>query len=529
MATVREATYDLMRSLGLTTIFGNPGSTEEPFLKDFPRDFTYVLGLQEASAVAMADGYAQGTGHPVVVNLHTAPGLGNAMGNLYTASVHRSPLIITAGQQTREMLLAEPFLTNADATMPPRPWVKWSYETARAQDAPAALMRAYATALQPPAGPVFLSVPLDDWEKRAEGHVEARQVSHRVAPDPEGIRRVAEVLVRSRNPALVLGAAVDRSQGWEAVVALAERLCAPVWSAPICERAVFPEEHPQYRGQLPPAIKPLAETLRGHDVVLVVGAPVFRYYHYVAGEYLPEGTRLLHVTDDPSEAARAPVGDSVLGDASLACAALAALLPASQRPEPEIRLLPVQPPEKSMTAAFFYHTLAQVKPRDAIIVWESPSNLAQFHTYVRTTLPATFFLSGSGGLGFGLPAAVGFCLAERDTRRNRPVIAIVGDGSAQYSIQALWTAAQLGLPVVFVVLRDGAYTILKAFAAFEGASGVPGLELPGLDTVKLAEGFGCPARRVTEPGDVTDALREALRSRHPTLLEVAITPEIPRL
>jgi len=182
-----------------------------------------------------------------------------------------------------------------------------------------------------------------------------------------------------------------------------------------------------------------------------------------------------------------------------------------------------------MTAGFFYHTLAQVKPRDAVVVFESPSNLAQFHTYVRNTLPQTFFLTGSGGLGFGLPAAVGLCLAERDTRRSRRVIAIVGDGSAQYSIQALWTAVQLNLPIVFVILRDGAYTILKAFAAFEGVSGVPGLDLPGLDIVRLAEGFGCAARRVTEPGDVADALRDALRRDGPVLLEVPITPEPPRL
>jgi benzoylformate decarboxylase len=529
MATVREATYELMRSLGLTTVFGNPGSTEEPFLKNFPRDFAYVLGLQEASVVAMADGYAQGTGRPVMVNLHTAPGVGNAMGNLYTAWNNRSPLIITAGQQTREMLVLEPFLTNTDATMPPRPWVKWSYETARAQDAPAALMRAYAAALQPPAGPVFVSFPLDDWEKRAEGHIEARRVSSRVAPDPEGIRRTAEALAGSRTPALVLGAAVDRSHGWDAAVALAENLRAPVWSAPICERAVFPGDHALYRGPLPPAIKPLAEALRGHDVVLVVGAPVFRYYHYVAGEYLPEGARLLHITDDPSEAARAPVGDSVLGDVRLACEALVALLGSPRRPEPQDRSARVPPPEEAMTAAYFYHTLAQVKPRDAVIVWESPSNLAQFHTYVKATTPASFFLSGSGGLGFALPAAVGLCLAERDSGRNRRVMAIAGDGSAQYSIQALWTAVQLRLPILFVVLRDGAYTILKAFAAFEGAPGVPGLDLPGLDTVKLAEGFGCPARRVTEPDTIAGALREALRGDHPALLEVAIAPEAPRL
>jgi benzoylformate decarboxylase len=529
MAAVREATFDLMRSLGLTTVFGNPGSTEEPFLKDFPRDFTYVLALQEASAVAMADGYAQGTGRPALVNLHTAPGLGNAMGNLYTAWVNRTPLIITAGQQTREMLVMEPFLTNADATMPPRPWVKWSYETVRAQDAPAAMMRAYAAAVQPPAGPVFLSFPLDDWEKRAEGYVEARRVSTRVAPDPEGLRRFADALAGSRNPAIVLGGAVDRSGGWDAAVALAEQMCAPVWSAPICERAVFPEDHALYRGPLPPAIKPLAEMLRGHDVVLVVGAPVFRYYHYIAGDYLPEGARLLHITDDPGEAARAPVGDGVLGDVRLACEALVAMLPPSGRALPEPRPPLAAAPEAAMTAAYVYHTLARLKPRDAVIVWESPSNLAQFHTYVRATLPGTFFISGSGGLGFALPAAVGLGLAERDTGRNRRIIAIVGDGSAQYSIQALWTAAQLRLPVLFVVLRDEAYTILKAFANFERAGGVPGLDLPGLDTVKLAEGFGCAARRITDAGGVTDALRDGLRSEVSVLLEVAIKPETPRL
>lgn len=530
MATVREVTYDLMRSLGLTTVFGNPGSTETTFLRDFPRDFTYVLGLQEASAVAMADGYSQGTGRPVLVNLHTAAGLGNAMGTIVTAWHNRTPLIVTAGQQTRQMLLLEPFLTNVDATMMARPWVKWSYETARAQDAPAALMRAYATAVQPPAGPVFLSVPMDDWEKRAEGPVEARQIGKRVAPDPDAIRRVADALANSRNPVLVFGGALDRSQGWDAALALAERLRAPVWAAPICERTVFSEEHPQYQGELPFAIQLLAEKLRGHDVVLVVGAPVFRYYLYVAGDYLPEGTRLLHITDDPSEAARAPVGDSVPGDPGLACAALAALLPISERPAPRMRPpAPVPAPQNPITAAYLFHTLAQVKPRDAVIVAECPSNLGELHAYVRHDMPSTFFMAASGGLGFGLPAAVGLALAERHTRRNRRVIAIIGDGSAQYSIQALWTAAQHDLPVVFVILRNGEYAILRAFAAVEHTPGVPGLDLPGLDVVRLAEGYGCSGRRVIEPGDVADALRDALQGSHPTLVEVAISPEVPPL
>jgi benzoylformate decarboxylase len=530
MATVREATHDLLRSLGLTTIFGNPGSTEVPFLSDFPRDFTYVLGLQEASVVAMADGYAQGTGRPALVNLHTAPGVGNAMGTLITAWHNRTPLIVTAGQQRREMVLIEPFLTNVDATMLARPWVKWSYETARAQDAPRALMRAYAAAVQPPAGPVFLSIPMDDWEQRAEGHVEARQISHRQAPDPEVIRRVAQVLASSSNPALIFGGAIDRGGRWDAAVALAERLRAPVWAAPISERAVFPEEHPQYQGELPLAISSLAERLRGHDVVLVVGAPVFRYYLYTAGDYLPEGTRLFHITDDPSEAARAPAGDSVLGDPGLACAALVALLPASERPAPRARPpAPAPEPQKPITAAYLFHALAEVKPDDAVIAAECPSNLGELRRYVRHTMPSTFFIAASGGLGFGLPAAVGLALAERHARRNRRVIAIIGDGSAQYSIQALWTAVQHGLPIAFVILRNNAYAILRAFAAFEHASGIPGLDLPGLDFVKTAEGYGCEGRRITEPGDVAEGLRDALNGSRPTLLEVEISAEVPPL
>src|SRR6201991_4588828 len=167
--TVRDVTYDLLRAYGLTTVFGNPGSTEQPFLQDFPDDFRYVLGLQEASAMAMADRFAQATRRPLLVNLHTAAGTGNAMGNLFTAFQNKTPLIVTAGQQTREMLLLEPYLTNVDPTTLPRPWVKWAYQPDRAQDIPAAFMRAIATALQPPAGPVYLSLPLDDWDKPSEG------------------------------------------------------------------------------------------------------------------------------------------------------------------------------------------------------------------------------------------------------------------------------------------------------------------------------------------------------------------------
>ncbi|MGC9669488.1 thiamine pyrophosphate-binding protein [Planosporangium sp. 12N6] len=231
MATVRDTTYDLLRDLGMTTVFGNPGSTEEPFLQRFPSDFTYVLALQEASAVAMAGGYAQVTGKPAHVNLHTTPGVGNAMGNLATAWHNRAPLVVSSGQQHRDMLRLEPLLTNRYAQLLPMPYVKWSYEPARAQDVPGAFLQAYARAVQPPAGPVFVSVPMDDWEQPADGAPARRRVSTRVAPEPERLREFADALTGARNPALVFGGGVDRSGGWDSAVARGEAARAGVVAA----------------------------------------------------------------------------------------------------------------------------------------------------------------------------------------------------------------------------------------------------------------------------------------------------------
>jgi len=316
--TVYDVTYDLLRSLGLTTVFGNPGSTEETFLKNFPDDFTYVLGLQEASVMAMADGFAQSTGKPALVNVHTGAGTGNAMGSLIAAYRGNTPLIVTAGQQTREMVLCEPYLSNPEETVLPQPWVKWAYQPARAQDVPAAFMRAYAIAVQPPAGPVFLSIPLDDWDKPALGPAVVRTVSHRVSPDTQRLGGFAERINRAQRPVLVYGPEIDRSGAWDAGVAFAEKLGAPVYTAPLPDRASFPEDHRLYQGPLPMTIAGATDVLRGHDLAIVIGAQVFRYYPYVAGDYLPEGTDLLQITNDPALAAAAPVGDSALGDSLLA-------------------------------------------------------------------------------------------------------------------------------------------------------------------------------------------------------------------
>ena len=213
-------------------MFGNPGSTEEPFLKNFPEDFEYILGLQEATAVAMADGYAQATGRPALLNLHTSAGTGNGMGNIMTAFQNKTPLIITVGQQTREMVVCDPLLTNRDETMLPKPYVKWAYEPKRAEDVPRAIMRAYALALQPPAGPVYVSIPLDDWDKPALGTADVRTVSSRIGPDPDRIKEFAARISAAKKPVLIYGAEVEKAGGWHAGVALAEKLHAPVWRAP---------------------------------------------------------------------------------------------------------------------------------------------------------------------------------------------------------------------------------------------------------------------------------------------------------
>jgi len=536
-STVRSVTYDLLRKLGLTTFFGNPGSTEETFLKDFPADFTYHLALQEASAIAIADGYAQATGQPAIVNVHTAAGLGNAMGNLITASLNKTPLIVTAGQQTREMLLMEPWLTNVDATNLPRPWVKWAYEPARPDDVPAAFMRAYATALQAPAGPVFLSLPLDDWDKPMDGAAVVRTVSRRIAPDLDRLKEFAALLSQAKAPALIFGAAIDRGAGWPAAIALAEKLGATVWAAPASERAPFPETHPLFAGPLPFAIGPLSERLKGHDVAIVIGAPVFRYYPYVAGAYLPPGLTLLHISDDPAETARAPVGDSLVGDPVLATQALVDLVaplaapvtvhsskaPAAAQPQP------AGGSDGVPTAAQVFAALAQVRPDHAVLVEESPSNLADLHRHWPITEPATFFTFASGGLGWNLPASVGIALGERATGRNRPVLMVIGDGSFQYSLQALWTAAQCKLPIVFIVLRNGQYGILKSFAVLEETPGVPGLDIPDIDIVSLATGYGCEAVRISDLEALKSRVTAGFAGDRPLVIEVPITAEIPPL
>jgi benzoylformate decarboxylase len=527
MPNVRDASYELLRSRGMTTMFGNPGSTELPFLGGFPDDFTYVLGLQEAVVVGMADGYAQASGRPTVVNLHTAPGVGNAMGAIFNAQANKAPLVLTAGNQVRAMMTLQANLTNRDAIRMPHPLVKWSYEPPRAEDVPLALGRACHVASLPPQGPVFLSVPMDDWEvevdESAARYATDRSVDGRTAADPAAIRALAHWLADAERPVLVAGPDLDASGASDAAVALAERQRLPVWASPAPGggRIGFPEGHANFQGILPPAIGPVAETLEPYDRVLVAGASVFAYYPYIPGPLLPEGTSLVVITNDQDEAARAPVGDAIVADVKLTLEKLLDEVGESDRSAPAPRPAPEPPPESNpMSPSAAVATLAQVFPDDGIVVLEAPSATLALRNQLRLSRPGSYFFGAGGGLGFGLAASIGVQLAQP----NRQVVCVVGEGSAQYAITGFWTAVAYSVPITFLVLRNSEYAILKWFAALEEVEGAPGLDLPALDCAAIAGSYGVESRHVTERGELEAALKDALASNAPALVQVEVAP-----
>ena len=527
MSTVREASFELFRAHSMTTIFGNPGSTELPMLAEFPDDFTYVLGLQEAVAVGMADGYAQASGRVTHVNLHTAPGVGNGMGAMFNAQANHSPLLVTAGQQVRAQVTMQANLTNRDATRVPHPFVKWSFEPPRAEDVPAALAQGIHRAALPPRGPAFVSLPMDDWAVKADagevGRAIAREVSGAAGADPAAVAKLAERLNGAKNPLFVVGPDVDASGAWDAAVTLAERQRLPVCAAPAPGggRIGFPEGHPNFLAILPPAIGPLGEALKGFDLVVVAGSSVFPYYPYIPGEALPEDTDLVAITSDPDEAARAPFGDAIVADVRLTLEALAEAAGDSERAQPEARPVAEAPPPSDPPSPSAVHaTLAEVFPEEGIVVLESPSSTLALRNQLRLSRPGSYFFGAGGGLGFGLSAAVGVQMAQP----GRPVVCVVGEGSAQYAITAFWSAAAYSVPLTVLVLRNSEYAILKWFAEIESVTGAPGLDLPALDVSAVAEAYGVSSQRVEGTDELGGALEAAIGAGEPRLVETAVAP-----
>jgi benzoylformate decarboxylase len=577
MTTVRDAAFDVLRRYGLTTVFGNPGSTEVTLLTGLPDDLRFVLALHEGSVVGMATGWAIGHEAPALAVLHTTAGLGNAVGAIATARVNRVPLVILVGQQDRRHLALEPFLTGHLSGLAGDYPVRVD-QPVRAQDVPGALARAFheATTFR---GPALVVVPMDDWEAPFSGETvaaPARMVRPAGVSDDD-LAPLVELLSGARSPAIVAGAGA----GWDPLVALAERLGCPVFQESFGGRAGFPQDHPQYAGVLPADRSRLRETLAGHDVVLAVGAPVFRQYPYAPGPLVAPGTSVAVVTDDPAEAHRSPADLAYLASPPAVCARLAALLPspsavrarlaallpspsavcarlatplpssspaARRAPAPDIPELPAEgraptadvpePPAtgraptadvpelpaagRPLRAAHVLRELALRLPADTVLIEETPSSRPDLHRLVPARTPLGFLSAAMGGLGFALPAAVGLRMALPD----RPVIAVVGDGSALYGVHALWSARHYRVGALFVVLSNGRYAIMDRLADKQGGK-APWPPFTEVDMGGLARSLGCPARRVDSYDELTAALDEVLPSlasrEEPLLLDVTVT------
>jgi benzoylformate decarboxylase len=523
--TVKDATLDLLRSFGIRKMFGNPGSTELPFLSDWPDDIDYVLGLQEASVIGMADGYAQATRNAGFVNLHSAAGVGNALGNIYTSYRNQTPLVITAGQQARSILPLQAFLYAERASEFPRPYVKFSVEPARAEDVPAAIARAYYVAMQPPCGPTFVSVPIDDWTHQTQP-IEARSVSRELGPDASAMKALAAALSASKHPALVVGPGIDRAQAVDLMVRVAEKARAAVWVSPFSARCSFPEVHPQFAGFLNASPAQLSDALRAHDLVVVIGAPVFTFHVEGHASIFDGATTIFQITDDPTAAAVTPVGTSIIATIKPALTMLLDLLGETKRAMPAGRVLPSAPRAADpIPVEYLLHTLASAMPDDAALVEEAPSHRLAMQKFMPMRGQDSFYTMASGGLGYSLPAAVGMALGRPGIR----TVCLIGDGSAMYSIQALWTAAQRKLPLTVVVINNAGYGAMRSFSQVMQVRNVPGLDLPGIDFVQIAQGLGCDAVRVTKSSELAPALKRGLAHDGASLIDVTVDSSVPLL
>ena len=521
---VREAALEVMRSFGLTTIFGNPGSTEVSFLTDLPGEFEFVLGLHEGSVVGMATGYAIARGRPAFVNLHTAPGLGNAINALANARDCRAPLVVVVGQQDRRQIASEPFLTGRALERLAGEYPVWSSLPVRAQDVPGAVGRAYHEAVAG-RGPALVVVPMGDWEEEADelaGGTPASVVRSDLI-DVDSLASLASMIDDASSVALVVGAGADSREGWEAVVALAERLRCPVWQEAFGSRAGFPQHHQLFAGHLPWMRARMREKLAGFDLVVAVGTSAFRAYLFdEAVPLVGASTRVAVISEDLNEAHRSRCEVAVVGPVAGVCGALAGIVGERAGAAVSRDVPPALPaPDGPLLPGHVLDALGSRLPADTVLVEETPSSRPELLERIPARAPLGFVSNANGGLGFGLSGAIGLRMGLPD----RPVVAVLGDGSAMYAIQALWSAARYGVGVLLVVMANGGYAIMDELARARGGEG-PWPGFGGIDIAGVARCLGCPAVSIRAPEELVRVFDEVLPSlrerREPLLVEVSV-------
>jgi len=529
--TVRDAAFDVLRTYGLTRMFANPGSTEITLLANLPTDLEFILALHEGSVVGMATGHALATDHAALVVVHTTAGLGNAVGAIATARVNKAPLVIIVGQQDRRHLATQPFLAGRLRGLL-GDYPVWLNEPITAQDVPAALARAYHEATTH-RGPAVVIVPMDDWMTPYDlSHVlAAPDVVHaqRLA-SPTVLAEVASHIDGASQPVMVVGAGNATDDGWAAAVALAEKLQLPVYQESFGARPGFPQDHPLFAGFLSAARSTLRGQLVAYDVILAVGAPVFRQYNFEPGAMFDEGATVVLITDDTDEAHRSRASLVVIADPAPALATLVEQVTVVNAPRTAIaprRAAPVPPKAtEPIRASHVMALLGELLPADAIVVEETPSSRPDMHELMPARTPLGFVSAAMGGLGFGLPAAIGLRMGNP----ARSVVAVLGDGSSLYNIQGLWSAAQYNVGTLFVILNNERYAVMDRLA--ERASTAPPAwpAFDAINFVELATSLGCESQRLSDYATLAAVLASAtadLATRTtPLVLIVDVEPEL---
>ena len=543
----KRAFLDLLKQEGVQIMFGNPGTTELPLMDAFAveNDIRYVLGLQEAALMAMADGFAQASGKLTVLNLHVAPGLGNAMGMLYDAQMAGSPILVTAGQQDTEYLVDEPVLS-ADLARLAKPFVKFSAQVDRLNDLPKLVHRAAKTALAPPTGPVFLALPGDILKQDGDiDLLEPTRIAPRVRGDIDAVNAAADLLAKAERPVIMAGDIVAHSRGQQELAALAETIGAPVYMEFVPSTASFPSSHPLYRGQIMRSQQGVREVMDRHDLLFSVGGDMFTWSLPSTIKPMPAGLKLIHLDTDPWQIGKSyPAQVGILGDpkatlpditaavrarmsAGAKSAAAARLKSATEAIKAEREALRVKARalagKTPVMPLALLEAIGAMLPKDAVVIEEILSSNPGVRSLINSDDPQSFFALRGGGIGWGLPAAIGAKLALPD----RPVIALIGDGSAMYTVQALWTAAHDKIPVIWVIFNNTSYRILtqrlvNMRGLAEQADNFVGMNLtdPAIDFVGLARSLGIEAHRAKTVKDATDLIAQGLKNGSALLIDV---------
>ena len=548
--TGRSAFLSLLEDEGVSYLFGNPGTTELPImdaLVEHP-DIRYVLGLQESIVVAMADGYGRASGELCACNVHVAPGLGNALGSLYNAAWYGSPLIITAGQQQQGFALTEPLLSGPLVAMA-EPLAKWAVEVTRLEDLPRIVRRAAKLALTPPTGPVFIALPGDILNDEAELDLGApTRVDTITVPSAVALQELAERILRATNPVIVSGHEVATRDALDEAATLAELLGAPVYQQTTPYASHYRSEHVAFMGSLGREQPRVREMLDPHDLMICLGADVLRMSVWNPVEPKPPGMAVVQIGQQDWEFGKNyPSEIAIRADVKETLQALTPILSERRngdRAEQAARNLTALEEKnwsarrtrlREQTLALANHEpirpellmlrIAEALPADSVVVDEGLVSARALLGFLPLRDCRSYFGLASGGIGFAIAGAIGIHLAQP----QRPLVAIIGDGSAMYSIQALWTAAHLKLPITYVITNNRSYRILKErLLAFKGMAATnqtfTGMDFrePVIDFVALAESMGVRARRISEPDEFVPAFEEALGHDGPDLLDVIV-------